>query len=261
MDKEFGRLTADQLRQLVGLLPVIDELRAGYFAEVRRAPELVAQIIPDGLSWAHLYERPFEAHLGILLEALGTGDFVRSAARADDPQQVVIDAALAEARDLDSVNVSLPEGVTVGHVLALLMSVDRSLECLLVFGRYLNELVVEARAGDRESLFKAVQIDPSAVASPSIAARIGGAVALGDERFLKDLGTALKGRTKNFSLYLRKLRYAIQLIREAGIETMSDAQLVDLFAKTAEVWDPSGSANPAKAIREHWNRSKRKSTA
>jgi hypothetical protein len=190
-----------------------------------------------------------------LLKALGLGEWVRSAAKASDPQQTVINAVRE-----NTFTPSPPEVVGAGNVLGLLTSVDRSFESLLIFGRYLNELVAEARAGDMESLFKAVQIDPSAVASPSIAARIGRAVALKDEAFLKDLRTALAGRTRNFAAYLRQLRYAIQAVREAGVDDLSPRELEELFIKKVEAWDGSASANPRKAVDKHWKASARKST-
>jgi hypothetical protein len=56
MDKEYGKLSADQLRQLVGLLPGLEAARNEFRREARSSGKVKAAVTDDGVWWATLYE-------------------------------------------------------------------------------------------------------------------------------------------------------------------------------------------------------------
>ncbi len=255
--KQFGRLSTDQIRQLIALMPVFEALRNEFLADVKTKPKAKAAVEEDGVWWALLYELPIEQHLAVLLKAIGMGKLVQEAVRSDDPQGEILkmwtdDSVLDQLEPV--------EGFKLFHAINVAMSLERSLDSLLVWGRYINELVAAAREGDDASLFKAVRIDPSVVSCPSVGVRISKATILGEKKFLRALGRALEGRTQRQARYLRNVRLAIQTLREVGVESISDEQLRDLFLKKPEIYKAPPSASPEKALRKHFYASKRKST-
>lgn len=256
MTKEFGKLSADQIRQLVALLPMFEALRNEFMEDMKGKPK-AGEAIEEGVWWASLYELSMEEHLRLLFKAVGLEKAVREAVKSDDPASELLklgkdDSALDQMEPV--------EGFKTFHAINIAMSLERSLESLVVWGRYLNELVAAVREGDDASLFKAVRIDPSVVSCPSVAIRISKATVLEDKKFFKALGRALEGRTQRQAKYLRSVRLAIQALREAGVESISDEQLRDLFLTKPEVYKAPPSASPEKALRKHFHASKRKST-
>jgi hypothetical protein len=254
--KEFGKLSADQIRQLVALLPTFEALRNEFMDDIKGKP-WVGEAIDEGVWWAPLYELSMEQHLGLLFKATGLDKAVQEAVKSEDPASEILklwkdDSVLGQIEPV--------EGFKPFHAINIAMSLERSLDSLVVWGRYLNELVAAVREGDDESLFKAVRIDPSVVSCPSVAMRISKATVLGDKKFLRALGRALEGRTQRQARYLRAVRLAIQALREAGVESISDEQLRDLFLKKPEIYKAPPSASPEKALRKHFHASKRKST-
>lgn len=255
--KEFGKLSTDQIRQLIALMPMFEAMRHEFMEDMKRKPGAKTAIEDDGVWWAVLYELPIEQHIAMLFKALGLEKMVLEAAKSDDPTGEIL--RLSKEDSLTE-QIEPPEGFEPYHAINVAMSLERSLESLLVWGRYINELVAAAREGDDTSLFKAVRIDPSVVSCPSVGARISKATILGQEKFFGALGRALKGQTQRQAKYLRGVRLAMQAVREAGVETISDEQLRNLFLKKPEIYKAPPSASPEKALRKHFHASKRKAT-
>lgn len=257
MTKEFGKLSGDQIRQLIALMPEFEAMRNEFMEDMKREPKARATIADDGVWWAPLYEMPFEQHLAVLFKSFGMEKWVQDAVTSEDPPGEILKWGKDDALIEQLVPV---EGFQPFHAVNLVMSLERSLDSLLVWGRYINELVAAAREGDDTSLFKAVRIDPSVVSCPSVGIRISQATILGEKGFLRALSRALEGRTQKQARYLREVRLAIQALRDAGVESISDEQLRNLFLKKPEIYKAPPSASPEKALRKHFHASKRKST-
>jgi hypothetical protein len=251
--KEFGKLGAKDLRQLLALLPELEKQKAVFQVDARNEPVLRAAIKEEGVLWAPLYEYSFQTHLAIALDSLGIAEHVINAAKTDDPPATVLRFASDKAF-LDGLRPK--ETLELWQAISIVLSIQRSLEALLVFGRYINELIKEAREGNDGSLFKAVRIDPSVVACPSVAIRISGATALQDASFFRALRNAMGGKTQKQARYLRGVRLVVQALHEAGVSSMSDRELVRLFDQSLGLYKQG--ANPGKALRKHFNAAQRK---
>jgi len=91
MNKEYGRLTADQLRRLIRKLPEFRREASGFEDSLRSAsPEKVRELLGDGFAWAPLYERPFVQVVGLLVYAIGQLERLKAIALLPDPQEVVL---------------------------------------------------------------------------------------------------------------------------------------------------------------------------
>lgn len=254
--KEYGKLTTDQLRELVQLLPQLAVLRTEVRALLARKPKARASLDEKPIWWAPLYELPYLQHLALLTKAVGIDQIVAEAAATDDPTAYMLKVAKGDLPD----GVAPAEGVGLPQLLGLATSLERTLESLVVWGRYLNELVIAAREGDDTSLFRAVRIDPTVLSCPSVAVRISKAVLLADKKFLHSLQSALGGPTAKQAKYLRGVRLAIQALREAGVEAISDKAIRSLFIDKLRIYKDSSLGNSEKALRKHIQASKRKFT-
>jgi hypothetical protein len=69
--KEFGRMPADQLLQLVQLLPESEALSREVRKEFGASPKARAAIAEEPLWWAPLYELPYEQHPALFFKTGG----------------------------------------------------------------------------------------------------------------------------------------------------------------------------------------------
>jgi hypothetical protein len=106
----------------------------------------------------------------------------------------------------------------------------------------MSALIEDARAGDDDALFNAIRLDRSALACPTNFARISKAEGLDEKRFFERLRSALKGPSKKHWESYRGLRYALVVLREFGLDSLSDAELEHLLVDVLEVYPKSFSA-------------------
>lgn len=103
---------------------------------------------------------------------------------------------------------------TIALYIAVLVSFQRSVMSIMLYQRSMSKLVEETREGDDEALFKAVRVDRSAMACPTITARISRAELMGEKRFFERLRSALKGPSKKHWEAYSDLRYSLVVLRE-----------------------------------------------
>ena len=235
------KLTADQFSRLIGKLP---EIRSGYSElqkELRGAStKKVREVLAEGIWWAAFYEQPFVQHIALALIAIGFADKFVALTKAEDPQQALLDFVEA-ADDFEPVGADGKE-LDLGHVLAAVTSMQRTILSIMLYQKSLSALIAEAREGDDDSLFKAVRVDRSAMTCPSIAVRISKAQVLDDRRFFEKLRSALKGPSRKHWEIYGDLRYSLAVLRELGFDAMSDAQLEHLLVDVLKVYPASFTA-------------------
>ncbi|HZQ75502.1 MAG TPA: hypothetical protein VFB08_21530 [Burkholderiales bacterium] len=252
MEKEYGRLTADQFRRLIRELP---EVRAG----ARELPELlrtatsekVREVLEKGIYWAAFYELSFTQHLAVGLTLMGQEERFIELSKAEDPQEAAIQWA---EEDVDTL-IAKGKDFTVAGVLAAVISMQRSVFSLMLYKRSMSALLAEVREGNDDSLFLAVRVDRSAVACPSIAKRISKAQMLDQKRFFERLRSAIKGPSKKHWELYSDLRYSLAVLREMGFDSMSDAQLEHLLVDVLKVYPASFTAR--KNLRKQYYESKK----
>lgn len=145
-EKEYGKLTAEQFKTLIGKLPELRK-QQGEFAEIVRAvsKQRLDELLPKDLVWAEIYELPFIEHMALLLLALDKADFIKQAAQADDPQQVVLD--LLEADDDEAWQGGWQGSFEKGHLIALVFTLQRTILSIMLFQKTMSTLIEEARQG------------------------------------------------------------------------------------------------------------------
>lgn len=102
MKKDYGKLTGDQFREFIQLVPDV-------FAKLREADELLAltpmarfdKVFPgDWGDYSYLYELPFDEHLSWVILALNRQEEVRDVASSSDPQEAAL-AMLSQREEVE----------------------------------------------------------------------------------------------------------------------------------------------------------------
>ena len=252
MEKEYGKLTAEQFRRLIAKLP---ELRAGAkdLPELLRTAtsEKVRAVLDEGIHWAGFYELPFAEHVALSLFLLGQGERLIEMAKTADPQEAMLrwidedyETLVAEGKEPD-----------YGDALAATVSLQRQVFSLMLYKQTMSALLREVREKNDDALFKAVRLDRSALSCPSIALRIAKAEVLHDRHFFHRLRSALKGPSKKHWEGLSDLRYSLVVLREMGFDSMSDEQLEYLLVDVLKVYPNSFTAK--KNLRKQYSEAKR----
>ena len=122
----------------------------------------------------------------------------------------------------------------------------------MVYQRSLSALVEEVRQGDDRALFDAVRVDRSIVACPTIASRISRAELCEDREFFLRLKKAFKGLSRKHWEAYNDLRYVLFVLREFGLDKLSDEELEKLLVHELKVYRniPSARRNLRKLYAE-----------
>ncbi|MFH1044801.1 MAG: hypothetical protein V1796_07135 [Pseudomonadota bacterium] len=254
LQKEYGKLTEDQIKRLVKKLPEIRK-QEGELQEAFRSAskEKLREIIGDGIWWAPLYEMSLVQGLGLLFYVLGKAEWLREVAQSPDPQEEVLKEIYSEEEwEWDGG----PDGkFSKGDVIALIMALQRNVLSIMVYKRSLSSLIEEARGGNDDCLFDAIRLDRTIVSGPTATARISKAELLGEKRFFQRLLKALKGPSQKHWEGFKDLRYSLAILRDLGLNDLSDSQLEHLLVDVLGVYPKSFSAR--KNLRAQYYQSKK----
>ena len=253
-NKEYGKLTEDQIRRLIRKLPELRKEEQSVEEAMRSASkEKIDEVLGDGIWWAQLYEVPFVQSMAYAIYAFGMADHYLKLANSPDPQQAILDD-MEEFEDLEWDGG--PGGqFSKGDLISLVTVMQRNVLSIMVYQRSLAALVAEAREGNDDSLFDAIRLDATVVTCPTAAKRISKAVLLGQKMFLIRLRSALKGPSlKHWETY-KDLRYSLAVLRELGFDKLSDEQLYHLLVKVLKVYPDTPTAR--KNLREQYRLSRK----
>jgi hypothetical protein len=252
--KRYRKLTVEQFRQVLATLAELKHLDGELREAVRAAPkDRLDAMLEQGFAWASIYELPLMEHLALVVLAIGKADVLHQAAQSDDPQQMILDnMAVDDPDDWEGGDKGLFEK---RHVVGLAFALQRSIISIMTHYKSLSALVQEVREGNDRALFQAVRIDRSITACPTIADRIAKAELADDRRFFIHLRNALKGKSAKHWQAFDEMRYAFALLRELGIDDLSDEELERLLVDDLGVYKPN--PNARENLRKHYQASKR----
>lgn len=258
-NKEFVKLTADQLLAVLQWIPMLDNILATIRSKLVQQPSRLDEIAPEGVSWAHYYEESIEHHLAQLFVLMNEHETLIAVSEMHDPQQILLDCIANDEDDghLLSGGASIEQQEQFPQMFEAYLAILASFECLTIYGSYIHELVARARTHDPQgdkALLQAIRIDPSVASGPTAAKRIARAVLLDEGAFLRDVGLALEGKTGNQANYLRKLRLSLKLLSESGALHGSEVALARKLVEL-EIYEPGPTAvkNASELIRKFKN--------
>ena len=255
MQKVYGKLTADQFREFVQFLPEL-------FAMARDTDKHLASVgaakfdsvmVGDYGDYSQVYELSFVEHLSLVLVALNRQDEVSAMAAAPDPQEAVL--AMLRIRD-EADDKPEYEAFTVADVMTLAYSLSRTLQSMATYGRSISSLLQDVReTGNHDSLFKAIRMDRAVIGCPIAMRHIAKAQIRSNKAFFKHLRAALAGPSKKPMIGLEPMRYVLLLLREMGIDSLSEKDLEHLMVDMLKVYPPVPGS--AKNLRAQYQRSRK----
>lgn len=256
-EKEYGKFSVDQFKQLVNELPEIrNQMQELPNLIQSTSKEKINEILDRGFYWANVYEFPFHEQLALLICALGRASKLHEAAQSNDPTQAAIDMFKNdEFEDWEGGEGGIFQKK---DIVGLFVVLQRNILSIMLFHRTLDKMIEDVRAGTDASLFQAVRIDRSIVACLTFADRIARAELENDKAFFLHLRSALKGPSKKHWEAYKDLRYAFYVLRESGFNQMSDAQLEDLLVHKLKLYKDNPSAR--KNLRKQFTESKKFAT-
>lgn len=253
MEKEYGKLTSDQFREFIGKLPELKAQRdevGKLLAEVPK--EKFNALMVKGFNWGEIYEFTFAEHVATAIVAFNEIKWLNEASQAIDPQQHILDTFPTEAIHTESVNPFYKPQDLIG----LAYSLQRTILCVMIFHRSMSGLIQQVRENDdMDALFDAVRVDRTAMNCSTIADKIARAQLRNDKRFFLRLRNALKGPTQKHWAAYCDLRYSLFILRELGLDGLSDDQLETLLVHTLKVYPNTPSAR--KNLRAQYQKSRR----
>lgn len=187
MNKEHGKLSTDQFRDLVRVLP---EVR-GQMKELPKLLQAKAKRLDDLLglefhAWGHLYELPFIEQLGLLSDLVGFHGSLIEASESPDPQERVIRWA-ADQGELDLWYEANKDEIERKYLVWLCIVLQRNILSIMLYHQSMGALVEHVHQKDDDAFFKAVRVDRTVLTCPTFANRLAKAELLNDIDFLRHL--------------------------------------------------------------------------
>lgn len=247
-EEEYGRLSLDEFRSLVKKLPELRAEMRDLPNVVRANPEKLKEILgPDCHAWAGIYELPLLEQMGLLFVAIGLHEPIIEAHQATGSAGQAW-ALFEDDSRLDQWYEANEDKIEKKYLLWLAIVLQRNILSIMLFYQSMGALVQAVREGDDEAFFRAVRIDRTVMACRTFADRISRAELVHDKNFILRLRSAIKGPSKKHMAAIQDLRYSIAVLREAGFDRFSDADLEALFIRTRLY---PNSAGAMKALRKH----------
>lgn len=249
-EKRYGRLTRDDMSLVLSLLPVLEQERRELQTRIAQQPDKLSELLAPGFAWAHLYELSFPQFLQAFLIVAGLRGEVERIARQPDPVGA-LHTLFVESNGLEDWQGGEGGKYTTGDLIGYLHALIGNLDCLLIYGCYLNDLLAQARQGNLDALLDAIRIDPTVVTTALGRNLISLSVITGERKLLDGIQKALTGKTGRQARYLKRFRILMQLLHEAGALNLPTRDLVPLvFEQKAYTQDPGAAKNVSELIRK-----------
>lgn len=256
MTKEYEKLTADQFRELIGIVPELVGMIRGMTEHFSSMPiAKFDSVMPGDYGfYSHVYELPFIQHLGLIVVGLNRMDEVKAMASSADPQEALLEELRKRSETDDK-----PQHPDFDDddIVSLAYPLIRSLQSMVTYGRSISSLIQDVREnGSQDALFKAIRMDRAVIGCPTAMKLIARAQIRDNKAFFKNLRSALSGPSKKEWAGLGQMRYAFVLLREMGVNDLSEAALEALMVDKLKVYQaPKGDAR--KNLRAHYRQSRK----
>ncbi len=228
MEKEFGKLSLEQIKQLLSQFPELRDIRTEVIEYFRDSGQNLLEKSPVNFSWANHYETPLQKITSDVSRYSGSLHILFKALEQDDPQQYFLDNYLKdETRNHDLAN---GEELDVYLLFTSWYALMKSIESIEIYGCSMSRLIEQAKAGDEKSLFNAIRIDRSVATCEFAKRRISIAQVQEDETFFKKLRNALEHPPKKQYQAYDDIRYLLAALGEFGeLDKLKPKQLHKLF--------------------------------
>lgn len=256
MAKEYEKLTPNQFRELLEFVPEMLAMLRGVNVHLASTPAAkFDSLMPGDYGlYSHVYELPFIDHLSLVTVALNRHGEVHDMAVSPDPQEAVLEMI----RKRDEVE-DMPHHPDFDKedVITLAYSLGRTIQSMATYGRSISSLLQDVRENNNhDSLLKAIRMDRTVIGCPTAMKLIARAQIRDNKAFFKNLRSALAGPSKKEWAGLDQMRYAFVLLREMGLNDLSEAALEKLMVDKLKVYQ-SAKGDARKNLRAHYLQSRK----
>lgn len=259
MEKEFGKLSKQQLGEVYALLISTESLKRELIKESKENPNNKAIIALDSvMPWAYWYDLKYEKHLTAFVLALDLGDEICEMAKKEDPQAAVIDLAQKDQHtSIGQVDLTNEEA---GLMFSLVISNSYQIQSISIYGESVSKLLERAKNGDDESLFRGIWVDRSIIFNPWVKNRIQQATFHEDNSFLSELSRSIsRVRPRKSKPELDDLRYMHHALEESlGQMKLSYEKQFELLVEDLELYPDEGKKDVFAAFKRLIQRNKSK---
>jgi len=227
--KPYGNYTLDQLKQFTDLVRESRNIAPELEKVMQKTnPQKLNAILGNNFSWFQFYELSFNEHIQAGMLILDWQDAIKRSAQSDDTQQYVFN--FFNNLDPDKEWQGGYNGLfELRYLVALVMSIFRSIKSIMIYQKSLSTLIEEIRQGHKKALFDAVRIDRTMLACPSIIHFISMAELKRDNKFFPGLKNALKGPSAKHWGAQEELRFMMQALVEGGVTGFTGDNIEQLF--------------------------------
>jgi hypothetical protein len=236
MQKEYGKLTPAQFQEFMAILPDVFAMLRDMEQRLAGTPatKFDSAMPGDFGRYSDVYELPFHEHLAWLIHGLNRLGEVKDVAASPDPQEAVLEM-LRKRDEID--DVPQHKDFADEDLLGLTYALSRTMQSMATYGRSISSLIQDVREkGNHGSLFKAVRMDRAVIGCPTAMRHIAKAQVRSNKTFFRHLRAALAGPSKKPMIALEPMRYALLMLREMGLDSLSDKELEYLMVELLKVY-------------------------
>lgn len=246
----FGKLSVEHIQQILTLLPILEQAPPELADLINEKPERATEFLKRDIAWGELYEMPITQQIVRFSEVAGLNDFLINAAVSSDPHAELM--KLDAHPDYQDWEGGTDNKYEIHHLLGVLYSLLGTIESLMLYGFYINELLAQVVENDDDGpLFKAIRVDPIVITTKIAAHRIACASIKGNKKFFDELQKALQGKTGGQARYLKKFKLLMQMLLEAGQIDLPNMTIINLALELGTYTNnPSAEKNLNELIRK-----------
>ncbi|CAG9932408.1 hypothetical protein [Candidatus Nitrotoga arctica] len=246
----IGKLTIHHIQHLIQFVPILEQIKPDLAEKLILHPDNAVEFWKPGLAWGDYYDLSITQHIACFLMIAGLADYVIAAAQSSDPTSEMM--KLDDHPDYQEWNGGAEKLFEYHKLLGALYALVGSLECLVLYGYYINEYIaISAEQNDDTALFNAIRIDPVVLTCKTSSHRISRAVVEADTAFFHGLQNALNGKTGSQASYLKKFKLLMQILLEQNLLNEPISELKKLCLELEVYADnPSAEKNLDELIRK-----------
>ncbi len=226
MDKEFGKLSRQQLREFYAHYHGAGTQKSELLQVFKTRESRFRKILTLVGSWGEFYELRASTIVLLFMHVTGLLPAFQAACLQDDPQQGVLDF-LDSPQEFIELSDDLE---AMGFV--LFMAQMGNFQASISFGQSISDMVQRVASGDDEALFKAVRTDRAVLYAEPIAQRIALAQVLNDNAFMDRLAKAVtQTKPARPKPDLDDSRFLLGLLDDAiGLQNIANKTVDELIA-------------------------------
>jgi hypothetical protein len=247
----YGKCTLGDLKQIVNLIPLLQELSSEMFSLVTQKPERLRELVGKNFYWSAIYQCSLLEQATLCLASTGNLEKIIKLSQASENANSKVLEFIQDDSHIDTVENDLTDE-QIKTLFVTSYSLLKTVESIQSHGQSINQLVRQVQDTDNrnrdKALFKIIEIDHSAISCPCIADRIALAEIEQDKKFFKSLQKAFNGPHKTKQSNHRELRYLLEILDEDGtLDSLSMEQCYQLCCVDLDLYPIEGS-DPAKSL-------------